>query len=54
MLAQAGGAILCAWLADAMLDLTTLQFSTQVRAGAGQWLAEAVATAGLVLVAARP
>jgi glycerol uptake facilitator-like aquaporin len=33
-----------------MFELPLFQFSTTVRAGAGQWLAEAVATFGLVLV----
>ena len=51
--AQLVGAMLGAWLAHAMFDLTLLQFSTHVRSGAGQWLAEAVATAGLMLVILR-
>jgi glycerol uptake facilitator-like aquaporin len=36
-----------------MFDLPILQFSTRVRAGTGQWVAEAVATAGLLLVILR-
>jgi glycerol uptake facilitator-like aquaporin len=51
--AQLAGAALGAWLAHAMFDLTILQFSSRVRSGAGQWLAEAVATAGLLLVILR-
>src|SRR5215469_1692142 len=37
-------------LAHAMFDLPLLQSSAHVRTGPGQWLAEAVATFGLVLV----
>jgi glycerol uptake facilitator-like aquaporin len=51
--AQLLGAVLGAWLAHAMFDLTLLQFSTKIRTGTGQWIAEAVATAGLVLVILR-
>jgi glycerol uptake facilitator-like aquaporin len=51
--AQLAGAALGTWLAHAMFDLTILQFSSRVRSGAGQWLAEAVATAGLLLVILR-
>jgi glycerol uptake facilitator-like aquaporin len=51
--AQLAGAMLGAWLAHAMFGLDILQFSTKVRAGTGQWIAEAVATAGLVLVILR-
>ena len=47
------GAMLGAWLAHAMFDMTILQFSTKVRSGAGQWIAEAVATFGLLLVILR-
>ena len=47
------GAMLGAWLAHAMFDQSILQFSTKVRAGPGQWLAEAVATFGLLLVILR-
>jgi len=45
--------MLGAWLAHAMFDLTILQWSTKVRTGTGQWIAEAVATAGLLLVILR-
>lgn len=51
--AQLVGAMLGAWLAHAMFDMSLLQFSTKVRAGTGQWIAEAVATFGLLLVILR-
>lgn len=47
------GAVLGAWLAHAMFDMTILQFSTRLRSGTGQWIAEAVAAAGLLLVILR-
>ena len=47
------GAMLGAWLAHLMFDASVLQFSTKVRGGTGQWIAEAVATAGLLLVILR-
>jgi glycerol uptake facilitator-like aquaporin len=47
------GAMLGAWLAHAMFDVSLLQFSTKARSGIGQWIAEAVATAGLLLVILR-
>jgi glycerol uptake facilitator-like aquaporin len=50
---QLVGAMLGAWLAHAMFDMTVLQFSTKVRSGPGQWVAEAVATAGLLLTILR-
>jgi len=53
VLVQLIGAMLGAWLAHAMFDATLLQFSTKVRSGMGQWIAEAVATAGLLLVILR-
>lgn len=53
VVAQLIGAVLGAWLAHAMFDMSILQFSTKLRAGAGQWLAEIVATAGLLLVILR-
>ena len=49
-LVQVLGCCLGAVLAHAMFDLPWLQASTHVRAGLSQWLAEAVATFGLVLV----
>jgi len=51
--AQLLGAACGAWLAHAMFDLPVLQFSSKLRSGNGQWLAEAVATAGLLLVILR-
>ena len=53
LLAQGMGAIAGAWLANAMFELDIVQFSTKLRDGPAQWLAEAVATAGLVLVILR-
>jgi glycerol uptake facilitator-like aquaporin len=50
---QLAGAVLGAWLAHAMFDLHLLQVSAKVRTGPGQWLAEVVATAGLLLVILR-
>jgi glycerol uptake facilitator-like aquaporin len=47
------GAASGAWLAHAMFDMSLLQFSTKLRSGTGQWIAEAVATAGLLLVILR-
>jgi glycerol uptake facilitator-like aquaporin len=51
--AQLTGAVLGAWLAHAMFDASIVQFSTRARSGMGQWIAEAVATAGLLLVILR-
>lgn len=51
--AQLIGAMLGAWLAHAMFDMTILQFSTKLRSGPGQWIAEGVATFGLLLVILR-
>ena len=53
VVAQLFGAMLGAWLSHAMFDMSILQFSTHIRSGAGQWIAEAVATAGLLLVILR-
>jgi glycerol uptake facilitator-like aquaporin len=47
------GAVAGAWLANAMFELPVLHTSTHVRAGYGQWIAEAVATAGLIVVILR-
>jgi glycerol uptake facilitator-like aquaporin len=47
--AQLAGGIIGVWAAHLMFDLPVWQFSTTVRTGAGQWLAEAVATFGLLL-----
>ena len=51
--AQLIGAALGAWLAHAMFDLEILQWSAKVRTGPAQWLAEAVATGGLLFVILR-
>ena len=53
VVAQLAGAVLGAWLAHAMCDLPLFQTSTTVRSGPGLWLAEGVATAGLVLTVLR-
>ena len=47
------GAVAGAWLAHAMFDLPILQTSSKIRAGWGQWIAEAVATGGLIFVILR-
>ncbi len=52
-LAQLLGAACGSWLTHAMFDMEILQWSTKIRSGHGQWLAEAVATAGLLLVILR-
>ncbi|MDZ4811501.1 MAG: MIP/aquaporin family protein [Pseudomonadota bacterium] len=51
--AQLLGAVCGAWLAHAMFDLPIVQWSDTSRTGQGQWIAEAVATAGLILVILR-
>ena len=53
IIVQLAGAMLGAWLAHAMFDAAILQLSTKLRSGTGQWIAEAVATAGLLLVILR-
>ena len=62
IVAQLLGAALGAWLAHAMFDMTIVQTSAKLRGGLdaagqfvgwGQWIAEAVATAGLIFVIAR-
>jgi len=53
VVAQLVGAMLGAWLAHAMFDMSILQFSTRIRSGEGQWIAEGVATFGLLLVILR-
>ena len=47
------GAVAGAWLAHAMFDLPILQTSSKIRAGWGQWIAEMVATGGLIFVILR-
>ena len=51
--AQLLGALAGAVLANAMFDMPLVQLAGKARGGAGQWLAEVVATAGLVAVIAR-
>jgi glycerol uptake facilitator-like aquaporin len=51
--AQLAGAVVGTWLAHAMFALPIVQHSTRLREGPGQWLAEGVATAGLVFVILR-
>lgn len=46
--AQIVGGIAGTFLAHAMFDLPILQVATTARSGSGQWIAEAVATFGLV------
>jgi len=53
LVAQMMGAALGAWLAHAMFDMAIFQWSHKARTGQGQWLAEAVATAGLLFVILR-
>jgi glycerol uptake facilitator-like aquaporin len=48
--AQLVGAVAGVWLAHAMFDLPIWQVSQHVRSGGGQWIAEAVATFGLLIV----
>ena len=50
VIAQLLGAVLGAWLAHLMFELPVWQLATTVRAGSGQWIAEVVATFGLLLV----
>jgi len=47
--AQVSGGIAGVWLTHAMFALPVLQVSTHIRSGGAQWLAEGVATFGLVL-----
>lgn len=50
--AQLVGAVLGVWLAHVMFDLPVLQASTKARVGLGQFVSEAVATAGLLVTIA--
>ena len=50
VMSQLAGAACGAWLAHAMFGVEIFQWSDKVRTGTGQWLAEAVATAGLLSV----
>jgi glycerol uptake facilitator-like aquaporin len=49
LVVQTVAAIAGVWIAHLMFDLPVWQVSSTVRWGAGQWLAEAVATFGLLL-----
>jgi glycerol uptake facilitator-like aquaporin len=49
IICQLIGAILGVWLAHLMFELPVWQLSAHVRTGSGQWLAEGVATFGLIL-----
>jgi glycerol uptake facilitator-like aquaporin len=53
VVAQLIGALLGAWVAHAMFDLEIFQLSTKIRTGPAQWLAESVATSGLLFVILR-
>jgi glycerol uptake facilitator-like aquaporin len=46
---QVAGGLIGTLLAHAMFDLPLMQISSHIRSGAGQWLAEAVASFGLLL-----
>ena len=49
VLAQGAGGIMGTWAAHAMFDLPIWQVSTHTRSGTGQWIAEAIASFGLIL-----
>lgn len=49
VVAQVVGGVLGVLLAHAMFDLSLLQVSTKARSSTGQWIAEAVATFGLLV-----
>ena len=51
-IAQIAGGIVGSILANAMFDIPLFQISTTLRGGAGQWLAEIIATFGLVMIIA--
>ena len=50
IVAQIVGAIGGVWIAHAMFAMPILEFSRHQRSGIGQWIAEAVATFGLLIV----
>lgn len=50
--AQIAGAIVGVWIAHAMFGMPVLEVGTHVRNGTGQWIAEAVATFGLLVLIA--
>ena len=49
LLAQLAGGVLGVWITHVMFELPVLQASHHVRTGMGQWVAEAVATFGLLV-----
>jgi glycerol uptake facilitator-like aquaporin len=49
IVAQVAGGLIGVWAAHLMFEMPVWQFSSTARTGAGQWLAEAVATFGLLL-----
>jgi glycerol uptake facilitator-like aquaporin len=49
IVAQIVGALAGVWAAHLMFELPVWQFSTTARTGSGQWLAETIATFGLLL-----
>jgi len=48
--AQVIGAVAGTWLAHGMFDLPIWQISTHGRTGTGQWIAELIATFGLLMI----
>ncbi len=52
VVAQFAGAVIGTVCANVMFDRPAIEFSRHVRGGEGQWLAEAIATVGLLLVIA--
>jgi glycerol uptake facilitator-like aquaporin len=50
MLVQVAGCCAGVWLAHGMFEIPIWEVSTHIRTGPGQWLAEGVATCGLLLV----
>lgn len=49
-LAQSAGFLIGVWAAHAMFELPILELATVARTGSGHWLAESIATFGLILV----
>lgn len=47
--AQLAGGVIGVWLAHAMFDLPVMQTGVKERTGSAQWLAEGIATFGLIL-----
>ena len=47
--AQCAGGMVGTWAAHAMFDMPILQLSTTIRTGPAQWLAEGIASFGLIL-----